>query len=264
MSLKGMNVLVTRPLTQGEGLQRLITEQGGKASLYPVMDIVGIDTESDPTTSQQCKQFIMNLDEFQHIIFVSTNAVKYGLQWIDQYWAQLPVEVNWYGIGKSTNSQLVLAGIPVTTEFGSTGSGSMNSEALLERAELQELEHQKVLIIRGVGGRDYLANQLKQRGARVSVAECYRRKLVNKKIGEITEIIQQQNINTVCVNSGESLHNFCQLAGESALTSLEDLMMVVPGTRVADIARNSGFKNVIIAENASDESVLSALKANNS
>jgi uroporphyrinogen-III synthase len=257
-------VLVTRPEGQGEALLAAIKQQGGCGWHYPVMAVRGL--EADDAGFQPCKQQMMNIDLFQHIIFVSTNAVNHGLQWIDQYWPQLPVGCYWYGIGKATRAELQRAAVPVETMPGAgVDDGvvdAMTSETLLQHPRLQQLENQKALIVRGVGGRDHLASQLGQRGAQVSFAECYRRSVVNKPCGEIAALIQQQAINTVCVNSGESLQNFCQLAGQSALAQLQALTLVVPGERVAGLAKSAGFVDIVTAANASDAAVIEALLTN--
>lgn len=263
MSLAGLRVLITRPQGQGEALLAAISEQGGCGWHYPVMAVRGLDT--DDAGFQSCKQQLMDLDQFQQIIFVSTNAVNFGLHWIDQYWPQLPVGCHWYGIGKATRAALQRAAVPVETMADTAGEGrdvdAMNSETLLQHRQLQQLKNQKVLIVRGVGGRDHLASQLGQRGARVSYAECYRRSLVDKPCGEIADLIHRQAINSVCLNSGESLQNFCQLAGESALVELRSLTLVVPGERVAALAKSAGFKDIVVAANASDSAILDALRA---
>ena len=51
----------------------------------------------------------------------------------------------------------------------------MNTEALLKLPELHQIDGQRFLILRGVGGRETLATQLRARGAHVDYAECYRR-----------------------------------------------------------------------------------------
>lgn len=259
MSLAGLRVLVTRPQGQGEALLSAISEQGGCGWHYPVMALRGL--AADDPGFQSCRQLILDLDQFQKIIFVSTNAVKYGLQWIDQYWPQLPIGCQWYGIGKSTRVALQRAAVPVEAADDSEVD-AMNSETLLQHRQLQQLDKQKVLIVRGVGGRDHLASELGLRGAQVSYAECYRRSLVDKPCGEVTELIQQQAINTICLNSGESLQNFCQLAGENAVAGMPALTVVVPGERVAVLAKSAGFKDIVIAANASDAAILDALRAN--
>lgn len=250
MALQTLSVLVTRPQGQASSLLADIEAAGGKASHCPVIDIVELN---DADQLQHCKQTIMALDEFQHVIFISTNAVHYGMEWIHQYWPQLPVDIHWHGIGKKTVAQLIEQGVPCSPY---ALDGAMNSEALLQTKRLQQLAQQKVLIIRGVGGRDYLAEQLTQRGADVSYAECYRRVLPALADGELVALLKQQAINTVCLNSGESVTNFYQLMGDNKIS---DITIVVPGDRVAAIAKQLGFSSIAIADNASDQSMLKAL-----
>ncbi|MEH6557714.1 MAG: uroporphyrinogen-III synthase [Oceanicoccus sp.] len=256
--LRGKKVLVTRPQGQADELVVSIEAAGGRAIHCPVIVIEPL-ADSDNVQRQQGKQRFMSLDQFQHVIFISSNAVKYGLQWIDQYWPQLPVDILWYGIGRSTTQLLQQEGVPVsdTVELG-----AMNSESLLQQKSLQELSHQKVLIVRGVGGRDYLHSVLQQRGAVVEYAECYRRKVAAAST-ELIEKIKEHDINTVCLNSGDSVENFCQLVGSEHWSIIKDLLIVVPGARVAEIAGKKGFENVVCAENASNQAMITAIGEEN-
>ncbi|MEE8059818.1 MAG: uroporphyrinogen-III synthase [Pseudomonadales bacterium] len=256
-SLVGAKVLVTRPQGQGEGLVAAIQREGGEASHYPVMLITALNSVVEPERVQRCKQLIMELDQFQQIIFISTNAVNFGMEWINQYWPQLPTGIHWHGIGNRTIEQLIAAGVPAT----SADDGAMNSEALLQHKSLQQLSRQKALIIRGVDGREYLAQQLSQRGATVSYAECYQRTLVEKPVGDINIVMERQAINALCVNSGESLQNLCVLIGRGHIDAVKRMLLVVPSARVAMMAREEGFKKITVADNASDKSIVAALLA---
>lgn len=254
ISLQGKHVLVTRPQGQAADLVAAIETAGGCAIHCPVIAIERL-SDSDTAEQQRCKQQFMALDQFQHVIFISTNAVKYGLQWIDQYWPQLPVGINWYGIGGSTTRLLRREGVPVND---TVECGTMNSEALLRHKSLQAFSHQKVLIVRGVGGRDYLQQVLQQRGAEVEYAECYRRRVAVTSTDLISEIVEHE-INTVCLNSGESVENFCQLVGPEHWSIIKGLLLVVPGARVAEIAGKKGFERVFCADNASNQAMIAAI-----
>ncbi len=263
MSLDDAKVLVTRPQGQADGLLAAIKREGAEAWHYPVMAIKELDRLTAKEQIEHCKQQILQLDHFQHVIFISGNAVRFGMEWINQYWPQLPVGIHWYGIGSKTITELLTAGVPVNStgiaQQGLKKQGPMNSEALLALAPLQQLAQQKVLIIRGIGGRETLQQQLRQRGASVSYAECYQRTLVDKPEGELATFIELQGINSVCVNSGESLHNLCHLAGKDGLAAIKQALLVVPGARVAAIAQQLGFERLAIADNASDEAMVVAI-----
>ena len=255
MSLTGLHILVTRPKGQAEKLLAGIHAAGGTGVHYPVMQIAPLDKTVDATIYQTCKQLIMDIDQFQHIIFISGNAVKFGMEWISQYWPQLPIGLKWYGIGSSTIASLQRENVVVNE---TSHIGSMDSETLLQHPDLQQLAQQKVLIVRGVGGREYLAEQLSARGATVEYAECYRRGIETSPVEQLPAVIKEKRIDIICVNSVESLQHLITMASES-LNELQKKAVVVPGERVAAFAKDKGFTQITVANNASDQAVLACL-----
>lgn len=253
LPLADRRILVTRPRGQGEALVAAIEERGGRAWLFPLLTI---DALTDAGRIESCKQRILALDEYRHVIFISSNAVRFGAEWIEDYWPQLPQGIQWHGIGGSTCEAMRRANLPVATDFHT--SHPMNSEALLQLPALQRLNGQKVLIVKGVGGREYLQDQLAVRGARVDIAECYRRSGPRAGAEQLLDLIRGQHIGTICVNSGDSLANLCELLGDQ-LADVLDRRLVVPGQRVYRLAVERGFQRVISAANASDSAVLAAL-----
>lgn len=253
--LKGLRILLTRPEQQQEILKQQLERCGAVVQSYPVLAIKGLDKGQDVEQYQRCKQQWMRLDEFKHVIFISTNAVQFGLEWVGAFWPQLPVGLQWYAIGAATAEALSKYGIEATQ-----ARGSMNSEALLALPELQSVTGDKVLIVRGVGGRDYLQQQLQQRGAVVEYAECYRRTVPEAATGELVALMEEQSFDVVCVMSGESLQNLSQLLG-SQKELLHQKNLLVPGQRVAGKAKALGCQRLIVAENASVDGLLQALEA---
>lgn len=252
--LVNRRILVTRPVGQAQGLMALIEEQGGQAWHFPLL---GIEPLTEPAAIEACKQRMLSLDLYQHVIFVSTNAVEFGMAWIEDYWPQVPVGIHWHGIGKSTCQAMQRAGLAVIQgEF--SAQHPMNSEALLALPELQQLSGEKFLIIRGMGGREHLREQLSARGGQVDVAECYQRRAPSQSPRALLELIHQQHIGTICINSGDSLHNLCHLLADK-LATVQALELIVPSQRVYNMAVEFGFKHVTLAANASDTQVLEAL-----
>ncbi len=252
-ALSGSRVLVTRPPGQAEGLVAAIAERGGRAWHFPLLYIESLE---DPASERACRQRILDLDHYSQVIFVSGNAVRFGMAWIEDYWPQLPVGIEWHGVGAGTCRAMQRAGLPVKADFD--GSHPMNSEALLQQPALQSPDGQKILIIRGVGGREHLREQLTARGARVDVAECYRRVAPSGNGGDLLALINREHIGTICINSGDSLTNLCDLVADR-LYLLLPLRLIVPSRRVAGLARQRGFTDIHTAANASDAAVLEAL-----
>lgn len=233
-----------------------IEAAGGEVWHQPVISINALSS-SDHERLQSCKQRIMDLDLYQQVIFISTNAVKFGVDWIEQYWPQLPVGLEWHAIGAATAEAMTQTGLSVTEQ----GSVAMNSEELLASASLQSIDGQKILVIRGVGGREHLAEQIQARGAIVDYVECYQRVVPELPEGELSALLSAHQINVISVNSGESLDNFCALLGQEKLSAYLSVAVLVPGERVAAVAREHGFTSVFIADNAGHAATLRALES---
>ena len=249
--LNNLRVLVTRPADRSAEFAAALTEAGAAVSLQPLLDIAPLSSPEHSEAMQKSRSLLMNLDSYQQIIFISVNAVHYGLDQIDQYWPQWPLGIQVYAIGAATAAALAERDIAVHHS-----AQAMNSESLLACADLQHISHSKILIIRGVGGREHLAEQLRQRGAAVDYAECYQRCKPDIDGGQLRSLLLQHSINIVALNSGETLAHFSDLMGEKALT----YPVLVPSDRVADLARAQGYQTVIQADNAGTAASLVALK----
>ena len=243
-------VLVTRPAGQAEGLCQLLHDAGYSVLHEPLMRL-----EALAELSAVQRQQLLDLDTYQHLIFVSANAVRYGMERIADYWPQLPVGLNWYGVGAATASLLRDYGIPVTAP-----EQAMNSEALLALPALRSVFGDKVLIVRGEGGRTLLREELQRRNARVEDFPCYRRLCPQIPPGELARRLQQAKITVIMISSGEGLVNLLALLSPEETTKFRDTVLIVPSSRVAQMAVDAGFGAVVTAANASDAAMLRALQ----
>lgn len=257
LPLAGQNVLVTRPAHQADRLCRQLAELGAKPVRFPTLSINPV-AESDGGYPS-LKNCFLNLDQYQAVIFVSANAVRLAHDWIDQYWPQLPLSIDWLAVGAATSNAMQQYGLP--TASIQSDSSSMDSEALLQHPQLQQLTHQKILICRGQGGRELLRDSLQQRGAQVDYAELYRREIPVYSQAEIESIIYKSAISAMLISSGEALINLAALTHEAAtgVSALSETPLVVPSQRVAELAAEYQFKQVRVAANATDDAMLAAL-----
>ena len=255
-NLTGLNVLVTRPEHQAGELVKILEERGATATLFPLLHIHPI-LENDPAYND-LKQKVLDLDLFQHLIFVSVNAANLAIEHIDQFWPQLPVNIQWHAIGKQT--ALTLNNYGIDAYHSPVG---YDSEALLNSPALQQISHDKVLIFRGEGGREKLADELRARGAEVSYAELYRRQIPIYSDTEIQATVYNSIPDAILISSGEGLRNFLQLAQGSkqqfSTDSLLNCQIVVPSKRIRDLAVKAGFKRVTIASGPDNLSMTDAL-----
>ncbi|MFK7977844.1 MAG: uroporphyrinogen-III synthase [Halioglobus sp.] len=243
-------VLVTRP----EGAAALdlcqkVSEAGFTAYSQPLLALHALDTLGD-----EARHAVFELDAFEHVIFVSANAVRFGMEQIGNVWPQLPVALQWYAIGGATQALLGSYGV-----HAQAPAQQMTSEGLLALPSLQAINGRRVLLVKGVGGRDKLRTELELRGAKVSELACYERQLPRLETGELAKKLTQWEIAVVLLSSGEGLANLELLLSPSETTNFTHICLIVPSKRVAQLAQDAGFKAVITAKNASDAAMLQAL-----
>ena len=195
----------------------------------------------------RCLENIQNLDLYDHIIFISTNSVIYGLGPLLERWPQWPINLRWFAVGDSTANQLRIAGIdPIVPEVYS-------SEGLLELPILRSVEQQRVLIVRGLGGRETLKQELLERGAIVDYLEVYKRS-ENDWSGKIIAPIEVDRLFATIVFSAESL----MILNRQISDPIRHIPLLVPSSRVAEIARASGFTRVFAVQ-PKDEALIDQL-----
>ncbi|MEM6998771.1 MAG: uroporphyrinogen-III synthase [Pseudomonadota bacterium] len=251
-TINNKKILVTRPRHQASQLCELISNGGGHTILFPTIEVRPI-INSDVILNR-----FRNLDVYDYIIFVSRNAVKVTFE-------------NYLNLKNITDKQQVLAigsgTASVLHEIKITNilhAGiQADSESLLLIPELaQELIcNKKILIVRGVGGRELLADSLKKRGAQVDYAEVYERCLPEYGIQECHEIWQNENPDAVVVSSNEGLVNLVKLTVEADRKQLFNTPLVVMSDRNADLAKETGFVSEIkVAVEKSDNGLFSTLQ----
>lgn len=244
-------VLVTRPAGQGDALCKGIDARGFCAHQLPLLEL-------EPLTELPAAERgrVLALDEFRHIIFVSANAVRFGMAVIEDFWPQLPVGLNWYAVGDGTARALAAFGVTAQTP-----GPDMTSEGLLALPDLVNCGGERVLLVKGEGGREALARELAARGARVETLACYRRVAPALAPGEFADALARRDIGLVMISSGEGLANMLALLSPEETSNLRNVTLLLPSARVAEMAIAAGFRHCLVANNASDNAMLRALDA---
>ncbi len=239
-SLRGLRVLVTRPKAQAQSLVQQINGLGGRAILLPLLDISA--RENPALLHQQ----LAHLSDFDLAIFISPNAVQYGMQAIAAAHASLPKKVA--TIGASSAQSLHDFGVHnvlVPTQ-------QSDSEALLALPELSDMQGQRVMILRGEGGRELLGDTLKARGAEVEYASCYQRSAVAVSAADLL----RDPPDVITITSSEALTSLrAQLDAQLAILATP---LLVPHARIAKLATQQGWLNVTLTA-AGDAGLLAAL-----
>ena len=237
-------VLVTRPASQAEEICPLLEALGCNVIRQPLLEIAAV--AETPTIKSQ----FMNIDLFDVVIAISRNAAEMGLLYLDQYWPQWPVEIDWVAIGPVTAEVMTAQGLEVKMP-----AGQFDSEGALQMPELTNVAGKKVLIWRGVGGRETLAGTLRERGAEVVYAELYQR-----LVPEYDEQQWQQTLALkplLLVSSGQGLE---VIAAQQPRIAESVRGIIAPSLRVAELAKSLGFSKIQIAASAQDVDMLVAVE----
>jgi len=254
-SLQGLDILVTRPTDAAEPLCARLQSIGARCHQTAVMQITPLRSQAQ---EQAIKSLLLDFDRYQFAIFISQNAVRYGLDWIDRFWPQPPHGQRYLAIGAATARALNGSFLgPVES-----AANAMNSEALLALPSLQNINGQRVIIFRGLGGRETLAQTLLERGAEVDYCELYDRQVPENLKQQLMSVGFNQTTQKclLTVHSGESLSNLSAAISNSLLEAWRNIPLLVPGERVAGMARELGFDRIVVAENASDSCVVDTIQ----
>jgi uroporphyrinogen-III synthase len=250
-TLAELGILVTRPVHQAEHLCALIEARGGRAIRFPVLEIL------EPRDTAPLNALVERLDEFDIAIFISPNAVDRAMNFILAQ-RPLPAQLQLAAVGQGSARELERFGYHVDI----APPRKFNSEALLELDAMQDVAGKRIVIFRGEGGRELLADTLRERGAEVEYAEVYRRGLPRHDITQLLHDWARGGIDVIVVTSSEGLRNLFDMVGKLGQQWLRKSHLVVVSERTAQLAKELGFKHpCIIVDEASDEGIVEAIAA---
>lgn len=250
-TLDGVGVLITRPVHQAESLAQLIEQAGGRAFRFPTLAIL------PPRNPGALDQLLNDLGNFTVAIFISPNAVEFGLTRLQQRAKSLPANLLIAAVGAGTAAALKRFGVdPIITP-----TTRFDSESLLTLPALQQVAGKPIIIFRGEGGRELLGQTLRERGARVSYAECYRRERPQVDTTPLTHALLTGTIDIISVTSNEGLRNLADMVANEARSTLLQTPIVVVSESQAQTCRQLGFTTEPwVAAEASDTAILNAIQ----
>lgn len=247
--LADLKVLITRPESQALTLANQIETLGGKPTLLPCITI------ADPPNLSSLIKASQELNRFDMAIFISPNAVQKALLFLHQYWPQLPTQLKIGCVGQGTAQ--ALAEHEIKVDF--YPKARFNSDELLALPELQNVAGKHIVIFKGLGGKEQLADSLQQRGAYVYNAITYQRLKPQLDIAPLLAQWQTGNISIVISTSQEALTNLYQLLGNEGKVLLQQTPMLVISPVMEHYAKQLGINRVIVADNATDQAIIAAL-----
>ncbi|MBL4762710.1 MAG: uroporphyrinogen-III synthase [Gammaproteobacteria bacterium] len=244
--LQGRRILVTRPRGQEKTLCEKISELGGLPVPFPVIEI----TDPDDTTS--LNKAIYDIFDYDIAVFISANAVSK----LHQHLPELPKHLKIAAIGRATAKVLAAT----YREPDIVGPSPYNSEALLLTDDMQAVDEKQIIIFRGEGGRNLLAERLQERGAWVDYADCYQRTVPHVCADDLDLLWQTPAIELVTVTSDQGLQNLFDIMDAGHQKILLAMPIAVLSNRALHLVSKLGFKqDAYVANEASDVGMLNAI-----
>jgi uroporphyrinogen-III synthase len=244
LALANIGVAITRPTNQAKKLTQLIQAAGGNVIAFPLIEITALDDYS------AFEQVIADINTYDWILFISSNSVENSLPRLIKQ--GIPKQLKFAAIGPTTAKSLQEFGIHDVL----IPQDRFDSESLLSLPAMHDMQGKKVMIVRGIGGRDVLANTLSERGAQVTFAECYQRVNPQTNCQVLEQAYQYGKLHAIVVTSSEAMRYLLAMAGESDW--LKQITICVNHARVAEQPLELGLK-VKVAKAPGDDAMLESM-----
>jgi uroporphyrinogen-III synthase len=247
-NLAGLGIVVTRAQHQAEPLCRKIEDAEGRAIRLPMLEIREVEY------SAQLGTIIDHLSNFHIAVFISSNAVRHAFRHMRSRGVSFG-HLRLVAIGRKTAQALEEAGYQadICPQHGFT------SEDLLKLDELQSLYGRQIVVFRGEGGRELLAETLIARGAQVAYAEVYQRVAPSIDQRALEQIFNGGSFDLITISSAEGLKNLLDIVGPEWALRLRQIPLLVGGQRMLQIAGDMGFNTIINARDPSDEAIFEGI-----
>lgn len=241
--LPARHLWITRPQSDAEQMAEQVSALGITPWVLPLLEII-------PYLADNSAQ--SQLDQANSVIVTSRYAIAGALA----QELSLPKQAQWFAIGQATAMALSFLNTPVICPE------QQDSEGLLLLSELSAVQGQQMVILKGVGGRPTLSQQLQQRGAMVTELALYQRQCTAPSSDQIDAYLHANGKHLIALASGETLTCLLKTLTPSQKTRLlAHTHLAVMSKRIAQQAEQAGWhsNSIHIAPTASAEGLRLAI-----
>ncbi|AZU55335.1 fused uroporphyrinogen-III synthase HemD/membrane protein HemX [Ralstonia pseudosolanacearum] len=256
-------VIVTRPRAQAPMLVAALERHGLRTLQFPLLDIAPTPNLDD------LRAALADPSRYALVVFVSPNAVQ-------QAFAAMPEGFRWPQdvpaavVGPASAQALAAHGVAAPTyrvirPDSHADDARQDSEALYASLDVATLSGREVLIVRGNGGREWLADRLREAGVAVRTVEAYRRSVPVPDAAAwaaLREVLAGRHAWTL--TSSEAARNLDSLARASLSAAEVEALYAAPcfapHARIVEQAQSLGFRDVTLT-GAGDDRLLAGVLA---
>ncbi len=264
-------IIVTRPSGQARQLIEVLTQaiemsDVAKRSLPEILSLPLLTIV--PKNDDQLADHISNaLKDADLAIFVSPNAIESVMRLLERDWQDFSKKIIPIGVmGGSSLLALKNHGIgeesTPTTIFKPSDNEHWDSEGLWQELNSQRWDcaGKKVIIFKGDGGRDWLADTLAKAGAKVEAISTYTRVPLDID-SPAWQLIHEMDFSKSLwvLTSSEAVRYLGKVAKDQFAQSLQNASALCPHHNIADAAEEIGFGEVFTTESGDEALVRASL-----
>lgn len=245
MPLTSWTVVSLRPQGQHASLRAAAARMGARVlSLSPL----AIETRSDAASRKVLREALAA----DIVLFTSPNAVHAAaaLQRL-----RIKRECTVLAVGEGTRRALLRQGIEAVAPT------RMDSEGLLAMPQLQAVDGMRIGLVTAPGGRNRIGPTLQARGADLVRADVYQRMPLDITVVRwkaLADALAKPQRVVLALSSAEALDAVLRQRPAKLEASLRRIAVAAASERLAQVARDAGFRRVAVAADARPAALLRA------
>lgn len=238
LPLFGKRIIITRELQEQNPLSELLEQNGAEIVLLPTIAL------QPPDSYQSLDEAIAQLQQFQWVIFTSTNGVRFFMDRLLSSGRDIRalsrhlIAAIGSGTARTLSSYYIQADV-VPEEF--------SAEGLVSSFTRQNITGVKVLIPRAQKGRDVLEVGLRALNNEVMAVPVYKT-VMPPELQSAESFKMLHPGDCLVFTSSSTVHNFFDSVPASVLPELRDMVMACIGPITEGALRKRGFNAHIVPE----------------
>ena len=241
-----LRLILTRPRAQAKDWVQRMARLGVCCEVLPLLDIAPLDLAP-------AREAWRHLPAQSLLMFVSPNAVEH-------FFAARPPGMPWPAhtlaatVGPGSAQALLQQGVPAALlRQPPADSASLDSEHLWPVLASEDWRGRQALMVRGDGGREWLADRLREAGAIVDAISVYRRaapQLTPPERGVLDRALDTPQSHVWLFSSAEAIDHLPALAGRPVDWSRA--CAIATHERIAQRAQQLGVGHVVLTRPDAD------------
>ncbi|MDC0182872.1 uroporphyrinogen-III synthase [Nitrosomonadales bacterium] len=254
LTKKNIALISTRPYEKNIDLFKKLKNKNILLLNHPLTEIKPLQNYA------KFDLILSNLNNYQHIIFISTNAVNFFATRLKILQIKLPTNIIYSSIGPKTKEVL-------KNNFNINvycPNEDYDSEHLIKNKIFNKLQGKKILIVRGTNGRETLKHMLEEKGAKVDYGECYIRNYLTIEQEKLNQELKNCTAIFILISSYGSAWQLNQSPGQ--WIGDYKTKFIINHKKINFLLRSGNYgsrlDDVIITKDLSAKSLLDIIQAN--